>query len=252
VAEVVKNAKPAAERAHGNIGAADAARKPSYFDDAGAEKYRKEPEGQLDLKELEVKNDDADGAEPNESADGFEAADKFSGARKGWVFKLGSQGLGYYRDVHSKQRSSSATKGRPERKRTSARAAARAAATAEDGDDAYGECFPSAGLGHALMQTGGDSDDEAAEEAQKERIKRLGALGKNKDEAADPVAAEQRKKEAEAKKRKKTENEEWQKIDTMIKKGKHSSIEELEAKMSKQRRNQAPVPREIMATPVYF
>jgi len=77
-------------------------------------------------------------------------------------------------------------------------------------------------------------------------------LWAKKSEAADPVAANQKKNEAEAKKRKRTENEEWQKIDSMIKKGKHSSIEELEAKVSKQRRNQAPVPREIMATPVHF
>jgi len=245
VSEVVKDARPAAERAQSSGGAGDAARKPSYFDDAGAEKYRKAPEGQLDLKEIEVDDGDADGAD-------FEAAEQFSGARKGWVFKLGAQGLGYYQDAHSQQQANSEKEKRRERKRTSARAAARTAGAVEDGDDAYGECFPSAGLGHALMQTGGDSDDEEAAEAQKERIKRLGALGKKPNEATDPAAAEEKKKEAEARKRKRTENEEWQKIDSMIKKGNHSSLEELEAKMSKQRRNQAPVPREIMATPVYF
>merc|ERR1712048_1558110 len=51
---------------------------------------------------------------------------------------------------------------------------------------------------------------------------------------------------AAQKKSKLTEGKQWQKIDHMIKKGKHSSLEELEAYSSRSNRKQPPAPREIM------
>merc|ERR1712232_113501 len=99
-------------------------------------------------------------------------------------------------------------------------------------DDAYGECFPEAGFGHALNSTSkGESDDEEID-----KKKRKGA-----DDGQDSVSANQRAG-MDGKKRKLSEDQQWNKIDKMIKKGKLSSIEELEAGNAKQRR--APAPRD--------
>lgn len=231
--------------------------RPSYFDDAGSEKYRQAPDGQIELQDLEVEEHDASapgGAEASSAAAAFEASDRFRGAKAGWVFKLGPLGLGYYMDSArpgAGAPAKAAKAGAAAAGATSSRRPQRAAAApAPDEEDAYGECFPSAGLGHALVQTGGgDSDEEAAEEAKKKREK----LGKKKDDSkgGDALSANQ-KNAADAKKRKMTEAQEWQKIDHMMKKGKHGSFEELEAFASRSKRNQPPVPREIMSPPAFF
>merc|ERR1740121_381597 len=106
------------------------------------------------------------------------------------------------------------------------------------GDDAYGECFPEAGFGHALNSTSkGESDDEEVDKKKKKG-----------DDGQDSMSANQ-KAGMDGKKRKLSEEQQWNKIDKMLKKGKLSSIEELEAGNAKQRR--APAPREI-ATPAFF
>jgi len=255
LAKKAKSSSEAPERASSSKGGA----RPSYFADAGSEKYRQAPEGQIELKDLEVEEHDrgfAGGEEASAAAAAFEASDKFGGAKAGWVFKLGSLGLGYYMDskpgAQKTKAKAAATAGTGTSDRGEARHAAarpqRTGAPVPDEEDAYDECFPSAGLGHALVQTGEDASDEEAAEAQKKRIAKL---GKKKDDGkGDTLTAHQ--KNADPKKRKMNEAQEWQKIDSMIKKGKHGSVAELEAYASKQKRNQPPVPREIMSTPAFF
>mmetsp|Transcript_61673 Transcript_61673/g.198692 ORF Transcript_61673/g.198692 Transcript_61673/m.198692 type:complete len:571 (-) Transcript_61673:191-1903(-) len=222
----------------------------SYFDDAGSERYTRPPEGQIDPQDLEVEEGEggrgASGDPGAVSACAFEAAERFLGPRRGWAFKLGPQGLGYYSEAGAATAVAAAAAvggaGPSEARRPLRRAAP--ARSAADVEDAYGECFPDAGLGHALVQTGaGDSDEEAAEEGKKKR---------KPDATGDGLAANQKRAAADGKKRKQTEAQEWQKIDNMIKKGRHGSLEELEAYASRPKRNQPPVPREITSTPAYF
>lgn len=254
IMELVQRSKSSSQttsRAPPTNGASNA----SYFDDAGSDQYRRAPEGQIDPKELEVEErEDANAQTLNSGSAAFDAADSFSGARAGWVFKLGPQGLGYYKDVSraaTTQIGAAASGAAGLETRRSSRKTVRSAAPTPADDDAYGECFPDAGLGHALVQTGGgDSDEEAAEEGKKKRA----LLGKKKDDVkgGDTLAANQKQSAAEAKKRKMSESQQWQKIDSMIRKGKHGSLEDLEAYASKPKRNQPPMPREIMGTPAYF
>mmetsp|Transcript_66775 Transcript_66775/g.159749 ORF Transcript_66775/g.159749 Transcript_66775/m.159749 type:complete len:501 (-) Transcript_66775:156-1658(-) len=71
----------------------------SYFDDVGSEKYLRGATAQLDPKELVV-GDDGDEAEEDVVAEvKFKPSDRFQGAKRGFVFKLGALGLGYYRDT---------------------------------------------------------------------------------------------------------------------------------------------------------
>jgi len=224
------------------------AKKSSYFDDAGSEKYLQAPEGQLELSELAVDEKDSAGAGAAPGADdatcAFEAAERFMGPRRGWVFKLGKQGLGYYREAGEASAASSA-KGAGVSAASKKRKRGAAAPAPED--DAYGECFPASGLGHAGVATGdADSDEEGDDTKSKiERLKKL--AGKSGNQGPDSVAANQK---GDAKKKKMSENQQWQKIDHMIKKGKISSLDELDA-VGRGRR-QAPAPREIMSTPAYF
>jgi len=223
------------------------AAKDSYFADAGAEKYLRAPKGQLDMDQIETEDKDrpGGGAEPaaDEAKVEFEAADRFMGPRPGWAFKTGKQGLGYYREASaSAGGAASSSAGAKKRKRTGA-----AAATPAATDDAYGECFPESGLGHAAVDTGeGDSDEEG--EDVKKKIERLKKLA-GKSDAPDSMAAN-RKDGVQKGKKKMTEGQQWQKIDHMIKHGKHGSLEALEAQASSKRR--AMTPREIMSTPIHF
>jgi len=242
--QVVRSATPSSEAK------APAKQQSSYFDDMGAEKYRQAPKGQIDPSELEVE----EGAEDvDETAPGaFDAAERFSGARPGWVFKLGPQGLGYYRDRRQAAAAPAPAAGSSAGERKPLRVAKHAApSAAPDEGDAYGECLPDAGLGYAGMGTGlGDSDDEGAKD---DKSKKAALMNKKKsgDKEQDSVAANQ-KASGEAKKRKMSELQEWNKIDTMIKKGKVPDLGELEAHASRQRRHSGPAPREIFSTPAYF
>lgn len=214
--------------------------KSSYFADAGSEKYLRAPEGQLELDEVETedqqtKDGDAAAAADEASVE-FEAADRFAGPRPGWAFKTGKRGLGYYREASaSKGSASGATKKRK-----------RGAASVPADDDAYDECFPDSNLGYAAVDTGeGDSDEEGNDVKSKiERLKKLAG----KSDKPDSMSAN--RKEGASNKKHMSEAQQWQKIDHMIKKGKHSSLEALESQSSGKRR--APMPREIMSTPVHF
>jgi len=234
-------------------------KKPSYFDDAGSEKFLQAPDGQIELDDVEVDDRDDDGAakavaEPKELA--FEPSESFKGARPGWVFKLGDKGLGYYCEDRG---AAAGKRPAPRDKRQPARPAKKAPGQKGMGapvadDDAYGELFPSAMMGNAAVGTGeqGDSDAEDEKEETEKKIKRLQKLaqaGKKGAPEGDSLSANQK---AEAKKRKMSEQQEWQKIDKIIKKGNFKSVEELEASASRQRRSGAPTPREIMATPAFF
>lgn len=233
-------------------------KKPSYFDDAGSEKFLQAPDGQIELDDVEVDERDDEraataAADPKEFA--FEPSASFKGARPGWVFKLGDKGLGYYCEdrgaAASKRPAPRDTRRQPPR--PAKKAAGQKGLPAAD-DDAYGELFPSAMMGHAGVGTGeqGDSDAEDEKEETEKKIKRLQKLakgGKKGGPEGDSLAANQK---AEAKKRKMSEQQEWQKIDKIIKKGNFKSVEELEASANRQRRSGAPTPREIMATPAFF
>lgn len=231
----------------------------SYFDDAGAEKYRKEIEGQLDPADMIVEENpgegDADGeATSAEAVQAFEKADRFEGPRKGWAFKLGSQGLGYYKDPNAGKSSSAAASSgstageRRNSLRTAARKA-RAEAPADD-DNAYDECFPDSGLGGAMMSTmDGDSDEEDGNK--KKKLK-----ADDKDKANDTMESSAYGKKSggpmEGKKKKVSEAQEWQKINHMIKNNKHKSVGELEALGNSRKKKDPPMPRELNATPAFF
>lgn len=255
--------KAAHQAARSKDAPADAKQKASYFDDAGHEKYRQTPEDrqQLSLDDVEV----AEGGAASAKGDGeFEASSKWRGSRPGWVFKLDDAGLGYYLDdaklaakaAHAKAGAAAlkATTQAPE-----GRKALRSAKTTkpqkngdEVDDDAYGELFPSSMQGLATVMTGEDGSDEEDDGVKKkiERLKKLGEKDKAKDSVETSAYGKKGKDASDAKKRKITENQEWQKIDGMIKKGKISSIAELEARGSGGKR--APVPREVFSTPAFF
>lgn len=233
-------------------------KKPSYFDDAGSEKFLQAPDGQIELDDVEVDEKDDEGAataaaDPKEFA--FDPSESFKGARPGWVFKLGDKGLGYYCEdrgaAAGKRPAPRDTRRQPPR--PAKKASGQKGVPAAD-EDAYGELFPSAMMGNAAVGTGeqGDSDAEDEKEETEKKIKRLQKLaksGKKGGPEGDSLAANQK---AEAKKRKMSEQQEWQKIDKIIKKGNFKSVEELEASANRQRRSGAPTPREIMATPAFF
>ena len=86
------------------------------------------------------------------------------------------------------------------------------------------------------------SDDSDDEDGKKKKQK--GKDGK-KGTVEDSVAAN--KKGAEAKKKKMNENQQWQKIDNMIKKGKVTSMESMEAQASKKTGKTSH-----LATPAFF
>merc|ERR1712194_783309 len=96
---------------------------------------------------------------------------------------------------------------------------------------------------------------EEEKEENERRLKKLSKLakgdaGKKSGTEGDSLAANQK---ADAKKRKMTEQQEWQKIDRIIKKGNMKSVEELEASGNRrQRREAAQKPRELTATPAFF
>merc|ERR1712139_761665 len=131
------------------------------------------------------------------------------GPRAGWVFKLGTQGLGYYRE---KQVSTSAAAlAAPKEGRSSLRSA-RAAARSDEpiDDDAYGECLPDSFMGGALMTTMEEDSDE--EDGKKKR--KLGK-GDEKDSALESSSFGKKAKgvPVDPKKKKLSESQQWQKID---------------------------------------
>jgi len=256
VSEVVRKARAeqAAKRAgsHEKPEAAPLAQKSSYFDDAGDEKYRKAPEGQIDLDELHVEDKRDEPGEFHKPTGRFKASSKFKGAMRNWVFKLGDQGLGYYEEIPPKSAvpasSSSSSAGKedkkdPRRKREKEKSD-KVGMGAPVAADAYDELFPNAMMGGAMVTTGSD-DSEAEDEDGKKKKGLTTTIGKKKgDEKMDSVSAN---KKGEAKKRKMNENQQWQKIDNMIKKGKVSSIESLEHQASKKKGGSSH-----LATPAFF
>jgi len=216
----------------------------AYFDDAGAEKYKKAPEGQIELNDMVVEEKEGElGTMADDEKPAFEAAERFQGPRTGWVFKLGLQGLGYYRErevITSAEALAARTDGRK-----SLRSAKRAARTEEPkDDDAYGECFPDSSLGQARMTTlDEDSDEEDGKKKQKPE--------KEGKEGMDISYGQKQKGVAiDPKKKKMSEAQQWHKIDHMIKNNKTKSAEELQA--MRPSRKDPPLPRELTATPAYF
>jgi len=209
----------------------------TYFDDAGAAKYQKAPEGQIDLHDMvveEKEGDEVGTAEEQAKAD-FEPVERFEGPRKGRVFKLGTQGLGYYRE---KEVSTSAAALAEGGSRKSLRS--KAAAQEEVDDDAYGECFPSALMGNAGVTT---LDEDSDEEDGKKR--KLGKKGEEEKEGEDNSYGKKAKGvPKDDKKKKQSEDQQWQKIEKMMKKGNVKSVGELEGERVGGGRS-APKPREL-------
>eukprot|EP00928_Gymnodinium_smaydae_P037140 TRINITY_DN25825_c0_g1_i1.p1 TRINITY_DN25825_c0_g1~~TRINITY_DN25825_c0_g1_i1.p1 ORF type:complete len:586 (+),score=154.07 TRINITY_DN25825_c0_g1_i1:172-1929(+) len=271
-AEAAKAAKKKEEarakaRAAASSKSADASdrgeRRASYFDDAGAEKYQEAPDdGQLNLEDVTVEEGQG-GDVTGTSTKEFRASDKWRGSKPGWVFKLGDLGLGYYLDDpklaarYSQSKASIASDSAAERKplrnaKQTEKSTKRSEPAADD--DAYGECFPSAMLGHALMNTGEAGSDEEEEDSAKKKIEKLKKLSE-KGSVETSAYGKKGKDQADAKKRKLSENQEWQKIDSMIKKGKHGSFSDLERAQSSMRTpgtHQPPSRREVFSTPAYF
>merc|ERR1711920_42148 len=81
----------------------------------------------------------------------FKAAPKFSGSRPGWAFKLGPQGLGYYRDPRSAKKVSTPTStssgSRDVRQPLRVPRKNLKGSGLGGEEDAYGELFPECGLG---------------------------------------------------------------------------------------------------------
>merc|ERR1712224_805168 len=114
-------------------------------------KYKKGKEGQINPEDMIVEEKEGDST-IDESKPLFEAAERFQGPRSGWVFKLGTQGLGYYREKEVS--TSAAALAAPKDGNKSLRSARRAAQSTEpQDDDAYGECLPESFMGGALMTT---------------------------------------------------------------------------------------------------
>jgi len=269
-AQALKRPKSEARSpSHAAVGTAN--QKTSYFDDAGHEKYRKAPEGQLDLGAIETedtldrlgKAGSGQGGEGRGSdRDLFEPAERFMGTKAGWVFKLGTQGLGYYREDSSRSSTKKAIS-------AAAKAAGvdvddtnsglpklrtlrgRAPEPAEEDEDAYADCFPGAQMSGVGLTTADDSDDEEADERAKEKIAKLNKLAGRKEGSEQPDG--KKKGEAITKKgeRKMSENQQWQKIDAMLKKGNVASIDDLEAS-SRHSKKGGPERRQVHATPSYF
>lgn len=140
----------------------------SYFDDAGATKYTKGIQYELDSDDIVT---------PHQTARAGKTLSKTSGTAS--IERLQSRNT---------------TRVVPE------------------DADAYGECFPEAGLGHARVATGGDSEDEQVGELKKK--------GKTDDDA-----------EHKKKKSKPSEAQQWQKIDSMMRKRKGRSLETIETEV---------------------
>eukprot|EP00933_Yihiella_yeosuensis_P062462 TRINITY_DN65419_c0_g1_i1.p1 TRINITY_DN65419_c0_g1~~TRINITY_DN65419_c0_g1_i1.p1 ORF type:complete len:570 (-),score=175.24 TRINITY_DN65419_c0_g1_i1:129-1838(-) len=246
VGEVVRKARAdqAAKKAgSGKEPDAPIASKGSYFDDAGASKYTTAPEGQLELDELQIEEQDlsGEGLEFVKWTGEFQASDKFKGARKGWAFKLGDQGLGYYQQIVPKKEKkgdeAEGTARDPRKKRKVAKGGPEGMGGAVA--TAYDELFPDAGMGGALVTTGdGDSDEE---DGQKKKGITIGK-GKGKGGGDEDSMASNRKMQGDGKKRL-NENQQWQKIDSMIKKGTVGSIESMEGEARGGKR--AARPREL-------
>jgi len=200
-AEAARKAKAAAAssaKRSSSTGAKEDKKASSYFDDAGAQKYQEAPEGQLELDdvdheelELEQKQDAAAGGSDNVK---FEAAERFMGPRAGWVFKTASKGLGYYCEGTAAAAAAKKAagpvgftitgprdaRGRAPEKDLNERDRKRKAAAAgvADEEDAYGECFPSAALGNAMVTTGQSLDDQDEEDEPRKKGKLSAATAK--------------------------------------------------------------------------
>lgn len=239
--------------------------KASYFDDAGDAKYLQAPEGQLDLKDIGLEGGDEE-ADDDGVVREFEAAEKWKGAKKGWVFKLGPQGLGYYTDIpllggkFAKTRSKTTVdpndKRDPTNKRnavdplastTASKKKGRTVRDAADDGDAYGELFPTSMLNLAGVGTGdgADSDEEPADGKKTKREQEKD--DKKKKVEAGTSDSYGKKGDGDAKKKKMSELQELQKIEQMMKKGSHRSVSEVEGSMSAAQK-QAKAPREARPT----
>eukprot|EP00931_Biecheleriopsis_adriatica_P080029 TRINITY_DN53386_c0_g1_i1.p1 TRINITY_DN53386_c0_g1~~TRINITY_DN53386_c0_g1_i1.p1 ORF type:complete len:556 (+),score=171.06 TRINITY_DN53386_c0_g1_i1:48-1715(+) len=243
VGEIVKKARAeqAAKKAGSKVEAdAPLAGKSSYFDDAGAEKYKKAPEGQLDLEDVAIEEQNIEAGEFHKPTGAFKPSSRFKGARKNWVFKMGDQGLGYYEEIPPKSKLSSEDDSKRDPRKPREKVKSKKVGMGDMAVDGYDELFPEAMQGGAMMTTGSDDSDE--EDGKKKKGITIGKKGKGED---DPLSAN--KKQSDAKKRKMEGNKEWQKIDTMIKKGKVSSMESLEGQASKKRGKTSH-----LATPAFF
>lgn len=259
VSEVVRKAR--AEQAAKRSGSqeqpeeAPLAKKSSYFDDAGDAKYTKAPEGQIDLDDLNVEDKLDEPGEFHKPTGRFKASSKFKGAMRNWVFKLGDQGLGYYEEIPPKSAvpaSSSSSAGKEDKKNPRRKPQMekidKVGMGAPIAGDAYDELLPMAMMGGAMVTTGSDDSDAEEEEDGKKKKGLTTTIGKKKGEGKgmDSVSAN-KKNSAEAKKRKLNDNQQWQKIDNMIKKGKVSSMESMEHQASKKKGGLSH-----LATPAFF
>lgn len=246
VGEIVKQARAeqAAKRAGKDIKEEAPLSSSSYFDDAGSKKYTEAPKGQIELDELAVEESNIEAGEFHKPTGAFKPASKWKGPRKNWVFKLGDQGLGYYEEVPPKSQTEpdDAQKKLDPRRKASKKKGDKIGMGGDVGS-AYDELFPEFMSGGAMVTTGSDDSDE--EDGKKKKL--TTTIGKKGKIDEDTMGANKKANAQDAKKRKKEENAQWQKIDTMIKKGKTSSMETLENEASKKKGKTSH-----LATPAFF
>mmetsp|Transcript_98747 Transcript_98747/g.178288 ORF Transcript_98747/g.178288 Transcript_98747/m.178288 type:complete len:594 (-) Transcript_98747:70-1851(-) len=258
VAEVVRKARAeqAAKKAASGVKEEPkkdekAAAKSSYFDDAGSEKYRKAPEGQLELDEVHFDEGPENKTEFHVPTGNFESSSKFRGARKNWHYKLGEQGLGYYEEVPPSKSapasSSSSSKVDPRRKNDAPVRSKKdpQGMGATPSYDAYDDLYPENTSGGAMVQTGEDLSDE--EEEPKKGV----TIGKKKGDVTGPdsVASNRKGGALPSKKQKMSENTQWQKIEGMIAKGNLKNIDTMEAEGRSSKRGSSSA---AGMTPAFF
>lgn len=144
----------------------------SYFDDAGATKYTRGVQYEMDPGDIVAER------EPNQTARAGRKLSKVSGPAS--IERLQSRNAPRVAPVDA---------------------------------DAYGECFPEAGLGHARVGTGGDSEDEQVGDLKKKNG-RLRTMQSKKKKKSKPSEAQQ-----------------WQKIDSMMRRRNGRSLETIETEV---------------------
>jgi len=151
----------------------------------------------------------------------FEASEKFRGAKPGWEYKRGELGLGYYRD------------GTTLKKRTYAKAS--------DEADAYSEAFPNTQLftHTAKIEEGAPEKGKGKKGKGKDQGKGKGRKKRDdSDEEGDKYCTEGAKHYGgrEGKKQKLNEDQQWDKIESMISTGSVPTMDSLESRAKKHKR----------------
>lgn len=184
----------------------------------------------------------------DEASEDFIPTDKYLGARKGYVYKRGDLGLGYYREDRVT----------PQDKQIQALKAQRLMAKVSmDDDGAYGELFPTSRLyEHKTKEEmpedktedkkkkdDGEMNRREKRKAEKEKRKRGGDSsddGKKSDkygtEGSKVYGSKHNIQEGRQKKGKLNEEKQWEKIEDMMKSGSIKSIGQMEREATKKKK----------------